>query len=153
MEILPMRTEANTKGLKELISSLPSNLVMAEIGCYAGLSTKMFMESGKVKTLYAIDIWEDVLNLFKSKWKDHNFKAVEAEFDKNLKGFNVVKLKMNAKLDMIYSQDKIEYANFTVPVKGSDRLISLNFNKIKGDEPKKAFERTLKYIAEENNIN
>ena len=74
MEILPMRTEANTKGLKELISSLPSNLVMAEIGCYAGLSTKMFMESGKVKTLYAIDIWEDVLNLFKSKWKDHNFK-------------------------------------------------------------------------------
>ena len=29
--------------------------------------------------------------------EDHNFKAVEAEFDKNLKGFNIVKLKMNAK--------------------------------------------------------
>lgn len=108
MEILPMRTPANTKGLKELISSLPSNLVMSEIGCYAGLSTKIFMESGKVKTLYAIDIWEDVLNLFKSKWKDHNFKAVEAEFDKNLKGFNIVKLKMNAK----EAQDQLPQLDF-----------------------------------------
>ena len=43
MEILTMRGQGNIEGLKELISSLPSNLVMSEIGCYAGLSTKIFM--------------------------------------------------------------------------------------------------------------
>ena len=34
MEILTMRGRGNVEGLKELISSLPSNLVMSEIGCY-----------------------------------------------------------------------------------------------------------------------
>jgi len=90
-----MRTRANTAGLLELISSLPSNITMAEIGCYAGESTELFLKSNKIKTLYAIDIWEDSLNLFKSKWSDHSFSEVEEAFDKRLKDFkNVVKLKM-----------------------------------------------------------
>lgn len=44
-----------TRGLLDLISELPNNISMIEIGCYAGESTKMFLESGKISKLYAID--------------------------------------------------------------------------------------------------
>ena len=103
-----MRGVGNIEGLLKLIATLPSNITMAEIGCYAGDSTKLFMESNKVKTLYAIDIWVDALNLFKSKWKEHNFTSVEREFDEKLKDFNIVKLKMTAK----EAQDKLPELDF-----------------------------------------
>lgn len=44
-------------GLRDLIALLPEHLVMAEIGVYAGESTRLFSESGKVKRLYAVDPW------------------------------------------------------------------------------------------------
>lgn len=115
---LTMRNNENTKGLLELISSLPSDLLMAEIGCYTGESTKLFLKSGKIKTLYAIDIWEDSLGLFKKKWPNHSFSEVEKTFDKRLKNFkNVVKLKMTMKeaenslplLDFVYIDGNHHY--------------------------------------------
>ena len=118
MILAQMRNEGNTKGLLELISQLPSDIIMAEIGCYSGQSTELFLKSNKVKTLYAIDIWEDTLNLFKSKWSDHSFSEVEEAFDKRLKDFkNVVKLKMTMKkakdslplLDFVYIDGNHNY--------------------------------------------
>ena len=41
--ILKMRGSSNTKGLLDLIDYIPNNLIMAEVGCYAGESTKMFL--------------------------------------------------------------------------------------------------------------
>jgi len=52
-----MRNEANTQGLLDLINSLPTDIIMAEIGCYKGESTELFINSGKIKKLFAIDIW------------------------------------------------------------------------------------------------
>jgi hypothetical protein len=46
-------------GLQDLIACLPSHLVMAEVGVYAGASTNIFLDSGKVSRLYAVDQWRD----------------------------------------------------------------------------------------------
>ena len=92
---LQMRSPGNIEGLLQLIDQLPSDIKMAEIGCYTGESTELFLKSNKINTLYAIDIWEDVLGNFKSINKDHSFSDVEKAFDERLKDFrNVVKLKM-----------------------------------------------------------
>ncbi len=46
-------------GLRALIAALPDHLVMAEIGVFAGESTRLFVESGKVTQLFAVDPWCD----------------------------------------------------------------------------------------------
>lgn len=45
-------------GLRDLIAQLPHGVRMAEIGCYAGESTALFLESGKVAHLTAVDKWD-----------------------------------------------------------------------------------------------
>ena len=52
------RDNQSGQGLKDLISDLPDNIVMAEIGCYKGDSTLIFLDSGKVKEFYAVDTWQ-----------------------------------------------------------------------------------------------
>lgn len=56
---LMRRGNRDTLGLRELIEKLPSNIIGIEIGCYAGESTSMFLESGKFQKLYCIDFWKD----------------------------------------------------------------------------------------------
>lgn len=118
MILTQMRNPENTDGLMQLINSLPSDLTMAEIGCYIGNSTKLFMESGKVKICYAIDIWEDAIMKYETAFgKEHNFTEVEHTFDRNLEGFNIVKLKMTAQeaakklpaLDFVYIDANHDY--------------------------------------------
>lgn len=117
MNIIKMRNSVNTQGLIDLIDTIPNNVVMAEIGCYAGESTKLFMESGKIIVMYCIDIWEDELNIFKNINNNHNFELVEKTFDNNVKDYNVVKLKMTSKmssqflpkLDVVYIDANHEY--------------------------------------------
>jgi hypothetical protein len=92
--ILKMRGSSNTKGLLDLIDYIPNNLIMAEVGCYAGESTKMFLESGKITLLYAIDIWEDEMDNFKKIQPSHDFSVVEKTFDESMEKFNIKKLKM-----------------------------------------------------------
>jgi predicted O-methyltransferase YrrM len=84
-------------GLKDLISDLPKGITMIEIGCYQGESTEIFMESGKVKKLYAVDTWSGP-------------KFVEAEkvFDERLKGKKVVKMKGS----IIDAFDKLPMVDF-----------------------------------------
>jgi len=110
MNILPMRNRANTQGLMDLINILPNDITMAEIGCYMGESTRMFLESNKIKHLYAIDIWDDNLGIYKDILPNHDFKIVEKKFDENTKNYDVTKLKMTSEealpflpeLDVIY---------------------------------------------------
>lgn len=54
----PLREGNYASGLKALCCVLPSNLIMAEIGSYAGESSEIFVNSGKVKELHCIDTWE-----------------------------------------------------------------------------------------------
>jgi len=125
---LTMRSGSNTQGLLDLIDQLPSDITMAEIGCYTGESTELFLKSKKVKILYAIDIWEDSLNLFNNKWSDHSFSEVEEAFDKRLKDFkNVAKLKMTMKeakeslplLDFVYIDGNHHYEFVKEDIKNS----------------------------------
>lgn len=104
-----MRNESNTLGLLDLINELPGGIVMAEIGCYAGESTEMFISSGKVNRLYAIDPWQPGYD-DKDCSSRTDFELVEALFDEKIKGRDVVKLKMTMdeafdllpELDVIY---------------------------------------------------
>jgi hypothetical protein len=55
-----MRADNNpifVQGLRDLIAALPAGLTMAEIGVFAGESTRLFMGSGRVARLYAVDPW------------------------------------------------------------------------------------------------
>jgi hypothetical protein len=45
------------QGLRDLLALLPDGLAMAEIGVFAGESSRVFMDSGQVERLYAVDPW------------------------------------------------------------------------------------------------
>lgn len=116
-KMIQMRNHINTAGLIDLIKTLPEGLVMAEIGCYAGQSTKMFMQSGKVEKLFAIDIWEDSLDIYRNIIEGHSFNLVEKAFDESVADYNVVKYKSTfdrvesllPQLDFIYIDANHEY--------------------------------------------
>ncbi len=44
-------------GLRDLINELPSGLTMVEVGVFAGESTRLFVASGQVERLFAVDTW------------------------------------------------------------------------------------------------
>lgn len=115
--VVPMRSEEYAKqGLIDLCNEFPDNAIMAEIGSYAGESTSIFLKSGKIKQLFAIDPWKadydktDVASF-------SNFNLVEKLFDENVKGYNVVKMKTTfagafnllPELDVIYIDGNHQY--------------------------------------------
>ncbi len=88
----------HNNGLCDLISSLPSGIVMAEVGCYAGESTLLFMKSGKINVLYAIDPWGDTWEgdvpaekIDQYKFCYDNMRWAEQSFDFRTKGYDVIK--------------------------------------------------------------
>ncbi len=112
-----MRGKSNTHGLLDLINYIPNNLIMAEVGCYAGESTKLFLESNKITKLYAIDIWDDKIGNLGKINPNHDFTIVERTFDENMSKFNIEKLKMSLQeaidflplLDFIYIDANHDY--------------------------------------------
>jgi predicted O-methyltransferase YrrM len=109
-KILDMRVEPkDIQGILDLCKEFPNDSVMAEIGAYSGESTLLFLNSGKIQKLYAIDPWipgyDDNDNA-----SDSDFDLVEQTFDKNIKGHNVIKMKCTfaeafhllPELDIIY---------------------------------------------------
>jgi hypothetical protein len=121
------RMRGKNNGMMDLINDLPNNIIMAEIGCYAGESTLMFMQSSKIKHLYAIDPWcadKNGLwwrNITERSLDEKQMKRInevfddmhwaENSFDFRMKLFkNVTKLKMTfvealenlPKLDFVY---------------------------------------------------
>lgn len=130
-----------SQSLELLLSILPINVRMLELGSYAGESTEQFLNSQKIDELYAVDFWmngyDDSVDKA-SSWCD--MRIVENEFDKRMEKFKfkVVKLKMtskearyalrntNAKLfDFIYldgdhrlesiTEDITEWRKFVIP--------------------------------------
>ena len=108
MSVIKMRHNLNTNGLYDLVNYLPNNIEMLEVGSYAGESAKIFLDSGKIKCLYAVDIWSDNLGVFEKIQSGHNFNLVEKSFDDNTKNFNVKKFKM----DLDSAMDKIPVVDF-----------------------------------------
>lgn len=87
---------AFNNGLLDLINDLPANIDMVEVGCYAGESTLMFLQSGKIKILHAVDPWEiqpvgenepmktELLQMYS------NIKNAESSFNERVKGYNIL---------------------------------------------------------------
>jgi len=84
-------------GLKDMIQYIDlSNIIMLEVGCYTGDSTKIFASSGKVKFVYGVDMWEggydenDYVSF-------SNMEVVERIFDERMKQFeNFRKIKLDS---------------------------------------------------------
>jgi len=122
MELQNCRENEQAEGLRDLIADLPTGITMAEVGCYRGESTLMFMQSGKVEKLYAIDTW-----------RPGQFEIAEREFNEKLAGYNVVKLKMTMeeaveylpKLDFIYIDADHSYEWVTKDIIASLKVIKL----------------------------
>lgn len=106
------RISEQRDGLLKFVDELKSDIVMVEIGCFAGGSTEIFLNSGKIKKLYCVDPWS---NGFNDQDPEHSNNAEYAEtiFDSRIttKFDNVVKLKMKSdscassiteKVDVVY---------------------------------------------------
>lgn len=62
----------------ELVSLLPENAVVAEVGVATGRFSKELLESGKVSRLYMIDIWGTIPGAFgdgskEKEWHNENY--------------------------------------------------------------------------------
>ena len=57
VDLYEMRPGYQKSGLQELCRDLKDNTVMIEIGSFAGESTQIFLDSGKVSKIYCIDPW------------------------------------------------------------------------------------------------
>ena len=90
--LIQMRKTKND-GLLKLIDTLPDNIIMAEIGCYAGESTELFLKSGKIKHIYAIDPWKGGYST-SDPAAFSPMDEVEHNFNMRTKGKAVTKLKM-----------------------------------------------------------
>jgi hypothetical protein len=79
-------------GLDKLIARLPSGIVMAEIGCYAGESSAQFLRSGKITRFFAIDPWLSGYDENDAS-SASDMSEVESRFDIATAGYDVIKLK------------------------------------------------------------
>ncbi len=109
-------------GLRQLaIECLVPGSVMAEIGVYAGQSTLIFLNSGRVKTLWAIDPWRDNYDPQDPTCQLFSMAAVRKAFYENIAKFknqvivhedfsiNVAPLAPNHYFDLVYIDAKHQY--------------------------------------------
>jgi hypothetical protein len=102
------------RGLKHLVNYCGINeIVMVEIGSYAGESTSIFMSTGKIKQLTAVDPWQNGYDDRDAASYAIDMSKVEKMFDARVSPFdNVKKFKMtgdeavkrfeDASLDLVY---------------------------------------------------
>ena len=85
-------------GLLELINLLPNDIIMIEIGCFAGDSTEIFLNSDKINKFYAIDAWENNLDTYDIITIKYDLEEVEKCFDNRITNVynNVIKIKSNS---------------------------------------------------------
>lgn len=83
--------------LKFIEECIKPNSVMLEIGAFAGESTKMLLDSGKIEKLYVIDAWQNGLDTF-DPTITCDLGEVEKIFDATVEpyGDKVVKIKSNS---------------------------------------------------------
>jgi len=94
------------EGLQELISGLPKECVMVEVGSYIGESTELFAK--KCKRVYAIDPWKNYYDGDdKSFYQQYPMELIEQAFDIRMKKFNnVIKIKGESAKESKKSGDK-----------------------------------------------
>jgi glycosyltransferase involved in cell wall biosynthesis len=92
--IMTMRDALFTEGLNDLIQSLEGkNLIVAEVGSYAGESTSIFAKSDKISKVYAIDPWLDGIKCEYVTFQNMGY--VESLFNEKTAGNpKIVKMKM-----------------------------------------------------------
>ena len=105
-----MRTEYSCKGLSQLIDSLKKDkLIGVEIGSYAGESAKAFIDTGHIKTLICIDIWEIQDCGYGNTYND--IAVAEQRFDKMQAESNGKIIKFKGTIDDFIASDL--YKQFT----------------------------------------
>lgn len=67
--------------------SVPENAVVAEIGVYAGESTRIMMETGRVAELWAVDFWQDDYSPLDHWARVYPMKDVRQAFFDNMQEF------------------------------------------------------------------
>jgi len=120
MKLQQCRNGEQAEGLNDLISDLPSGIVMAEIGVWRGEAAMLFLNSGKVKYYYAIDIWRAEIS-----------KIAEREFDEKIKGRNALKIRMDMRLavhelpplDFVYIDGSHTYRSVKNDIRASLRVV------------------------------
>lgn len=75
------------QGLKELAASLRPGSKVLEVGSYAGESAEIFLSSGNVSLLVAVDAWMDRLDMFDVHTRAAPMESVELEFDIRMSKF------------------------------------------------------------------
>jgi hypothetical protein len=77
-----------SQGLRDLIADcLKPGAIVAEIGVYAGESTRIFMESGLVSELWAVDIWQDDYHLEDTHARVYPMRDVRTAYFDNIEEF------------------------------------------------------------------
>lgn len=125
--LLMRQDKPGIQGLKDLIACLPDDIVGLEIGCYAGESTRIFVESGKFKILYCLDFWKEGF------YKDRTTSDAEKVFDELAENSEVVvKLKEDSnrvinlftgkRIDFIYIDADHEYEQVKKDIENAIQL-------------------------------
>lgn len=85
-------------GLKQLIEeNLKQDSRVLEVGAFLGESTRMFLESGKVLSMYVVDAWQNDLDIHDYTTNLYDLSEIEQQFDQNVAEFpQVVKVKGNS---------------------------------------------------------
>lgn len=117
-----VRRRRNMKsGLRDLIKYIDlDNIVMVEVGSYAGESTEIFCESSNVQRVYAIDPWVNGYDPKDRSSQRIEMAKVEAWFDERMARFdNLIKLKKASEeaiqdfednsLDLVYIDGNHQY--------------------------------------------
>jgi predicted O-methyltransferase YrrM len=88
------------KGLIDLIQLLPNNCSMVEIGCYRGESTEIFLSSGKIRSLIAIDPWINGYDKKDAASKRVHMSIIEEDFKNRISKFkDIVRVLKTSSVD------------------------------------------------------
>jgi len=108
MELYEMRPDYQRVGLEQLCQKLKENTIMIEIGSFAGESTAIFLNSGKVDKIYCVDPWtygyddEDIA----SRQNEDAEKVFDGKFDDDDR---VIKIKEYSDLALSQLTEKVDF--------------------------------------------
>lgn len=112
------------RGLKDFVNTLKPNIMICEIGCFAGDATKIFLT--KARKVFCVDPWSDytedngAMGKWEVKWVADVEKVFDRELAQELKSARVVKCKMpsveaaqrfNRIFDVVYIDGNHSIAN------------------------------------------
>lgn len=102
----PMRPNPKSRnGLRDLARFFPDGSVGIEVGAYAGESTRLFLESGRVKKLICIDAWMD------NYYRGGQMAAAEKAFDALCLEYpQIEKIKATSERALARLKDEVDWA-------------------------------------------